>query len=299
MKSIDLFTNPRVMALGMFWSRHIPENPTYRLAWWVAGALCRIKPAAYNTVRDNLKQVLGPGAAEATLVRAVRGVFYTLMRTTYELYRAVQRPHEELLRSVEFPPAAQAIVQDVLNSGRGTVLVSLHLSNFDLGAQVFAAHFPGIQLLSLPDPGPGFRVANELRREGGIEVTPLSLAALRQALRRLRAGGGVALMADRPISELDPPVTFFGRPAHMPSGHVRLALQSGAQILIVYCVSAPSGRGYVLHVEPPLEPIRASDEENAVRINVRRVLEILETLIRRWPEQWQMFVPVWPEPAEA
>lgn len=298
MKSIDLFANPRIMALGMFWSRHVPEKLTYRLARWVAGALCRAKPPVYNTVRNNLEQVLGPGTSAATLIQAVRGVFYTLMRSTYDLYRLTQRVHEELIRSVEFPASDQAIVQDVLNSGRGTVLVSLHLGNFDLGAQVFAAHFPGIQLLSLPNPRPGFQFANELRRRSGIEVTPLSLAALREARQRLRAGGTVALLADRPVSELDPPVTFFGRPAHMPSGHVRLALRSGAQVLIVYCVLASEAHGYALHVEPPVELVHASDPEDAVRINVRRVLDILETLIRRWPEQWQMFVPVWPELSE-
>jgi len=32
-----------------------------------------------------------------------------------------------------------------------------------------------------------------------------------------------------------------------------------------------------------------------VRINQRRVLDRLEAAIRQWPEQWQVFVPVWPE----
>jgi hypothetical protein len=31
---------------------------------------------------------------------------------------------------------------------------------------------------------------------------------------------------------------------------------------------------------------------------MRRVLDLMEAVIRRWVWQWQMFVPVWPEPQE-
>jgi hypothetical protein len=32
---------------------------------------------------------------------------------------------------------------------------------------------------------------------------------------------------------------------------------------------------------------------------MRQVLDGLESIIRRWVGQWQMYVPVWPEPLEA
>jgi lauroyl/myristoyl acyltransferase len=44
-----------------------------------------------------------------------------------------------------------------------------------------------------------------------------------------------------------------------------------------------------------MEMIRTGNREEEVRLNMRRVLDTLEQLIRRWPEQWQMFVPVWPD----
>jgi len=37
------------------------------------------------------------------------------------------------------------------------------------------------------------------------------------------------------------------------------------------------------------------DRAQDVRHNVRRVLAIIEEMIRQAPDQWLMFVPVWPE----
>jgi lauroyl/myristoyl acyltransferase len=47
-------------------------------------------------------------------------------------------------------------------------------------------------------------------------------------------------------------------------------------------------------MEPPLEMLRTGERAEDIRLNMRRVLDALEAIIRRWPEQWQMFVPVWP-----
>ena len=105
----------------------------------------------------------------------------------------------------------------------------------------------------------------------------------------------VAIAGDRPVSDLDDAIPFFGRPARVPSGHVRLALQAGAPVIVGYSPRlAETGRP-TLHLDPPLEMIRTGNREEEVRINMQRVLQALEAPIRRWPDQWQMFVPVWPE----
>ena len=99
------------------------------------------------------------------------------------------------------------------------------------------------------------------------------------------------------MSDLDYPIPFFGRPARVPSGHVRLALRTGAVVSIAYCVLSPETQRYTAHLEPPMEMIRTGNREEEVRLNMRRILEVLERLIYHQAEQWQMFVPVWPEPA--
>jgi len=317
----EVVSSPRAMRLGMFVSRYAPEGVIERLALLVAWVVCQAKPAAYRIVQANLSQVLGPAIDRQTLEHTTRHVFYMLVRSHYDLYRAIQLPRQELIASIDFPETAQSIVRNLHSTGKGTLLVFPHLSSFDLGGQVLAAHVAGIQLISLPNPPPGFQLANELRRLSGIEVTPLSPAALRQAILRLRAGGVVATAIDRPVSALpalpacpacgqaragsppprerysagDDPFLFFSRPARVPSGHVRLAMKTDAQIVVACCVRSPQTQRYSLWVESPLDLIQTGDRDEELQINMRRVLDRLEAMIRRWPEQWLMFVPVWPE----
>jgi KDO2-lipid IV(A) lauroyltransferase len=292
-------STPLVLRAGMALSRYTPEKIAHHAFWWVSGLLCLVKPTVYSILRANLGQVLGPGTGPAILDQTIRQVFNSTLRSHYDLYRALHWPRERLASLVDVPKATQAVARSLWNREGGTVLVFPHMGAFDLGGQVLASYLPKIQLLTLPDPPPGFQLANELRRRGGVKVTPLSSSALRQAIRHLRQGGIVALTGDRPVSDLDDLVPFFDRPARVPSAHVRLALRSGAVVAMTSCVLDPVTRRWFVHMEPPLEMVRTGERAEELRLNMRRVLDALEAIIRRWPEQWQMFVPVWPELSQA
>lgn len=292
---LNIVSGPPFVRLGMFLSRHTPEGIGHRLAWWAAGAVVRLRPAMYRIVQSNLRQVLGLEAGPLALESSARQVFYSAIRSYYELFRALRLPAEEMSALVEVPPATKAIAHSLFGRQAGTVLVVPHLSNFDLGGHAMAPYMPEAQLLTLPDPPAGFQVINQSRRRSGVEITPLNSAALRQAIRLLKRGGVVSLAGDRPVSDLDAPVRFFGRPARVPSGHVRLALQTGAAVAVGYCVLAPETQRYTVHLEPPVEMIRTGNRDEEVQLNMRPILDALERIIRRWPEQWLMFVPVWPE----
>jgi KDO2-lipid IV(A) lauroyltransferase len=295
----ELAIHPRAMRTAMYFSRHMPESLGHTLSWWGSGLVSRSKTATYRIVRANLGQVLGPDTTAPTLDSAARHAFYTLFRSSFDLFRTVQQPLEELEAAVEFPEEAKALARAQLESDQGTMVVFPHLGSFDLAGLALASLVPGIQLISLPDPPPGFQMTNELRALTGTKVTPLSSNALRQAIKTLRAGGMVATAGDRPVSEMDEPVPFFGRPARVPSGHVRLALKTGATLIVCYCILSPETNRYTVHAEPPMEMVYTGNREEEVAINMRRVLDVLETAIHRWSDQWQMFVPVWPELMEA
>lgn len=291
----QVLINARLMQLSMFFSRHTPERIGHRLAWWAAGIACQLKPAIYRIVQANLRQVLGNDVREAALGQMTRQVFYTAVRGYFDLFRALRLPLEELSATVDVPEATKAIARSLWDREHGTVLVFPHLSSFDLGGLATAHLLPEIQLLTLPDPPPGFQLINDLRRRTGTKVTPLSSSALRQALRLLQRGGIVTMGGDRPVSELDKPVPFLGRPARVPSGHIRLALKTNADMAVGHCVLSPQTQKYTMHISPPMKLLRTGNREEEVQLNLRQVLDVLEDIIRRWPEQWLMFVPVWPE----
>jgi KDO2-lipid IV(A) lauroyltransferase len=295
----DLAAKPQTMRMFMNASRIVPVGLGNRLAWIAARIVCQLKPQVYQVARSNLSAVLGPGVDPRTLDRAVHRVFYTTIKGHIELYRALQLPHDELAALVDVPEVTQQAIDSMWKREDGTVLVMPHLGNFDLGGQVLAGLLPEMQVLSLPNPPAGFQLANEIRSRTGVNVTPLTPAALREAIKLLRRGGVVSVAGDRPVSELDEPVSFFGRPARVPSGHVRLALKTGASIVMGYFAYLPETKRYIAHFDSPLEMIRTGNRHQDVELNMRRVLDALEGFIRNWPDQWQMYVPVWPELLEA
>ncbi len=296
MKFIDVASSPQALRLGLFLGRHAPPNVVHRLAWVTSGIVARLKPATYHNVRSNLRQVLGPEVDGQVLEDKTRRVFFTALCGYFDLFRALQLSPEELASMVHVTEEAKEVLRDLKDRSSGSILVFPHLSAFDLGGLAISPYAPETQVLTLPDPPPGFQILNDLRRSvDGAIITPLSSAALRQALKMLRRGGTVSFAVDRPVSEQDEPVPFFGRPARVPSGHIRLALKTGAVVALCYCVFSPEREMYVMHVEPPVEMIRTEDLDREIRLNMEQVLSAMETIIRRWPEQWQMFVPVWPE----
>jgi lauroyl/myristoyl acyltransferase len=287
--------SPAVMRLGMLFSRYSPESLGHRLAWWAAGAICRLRPAVHGIVQANLSQVLGAGGDRQVLDQATRKVFSLAIRSYYDLFRGLQLAPEKMTAMVDIPEATRAVAHSLWNREGGTVVVLPHLSAFDLGGHAMVPYMPESQLLTLPDPPPGFQMLNESRSRSGVRITPLSSAALRDGLKLLRRGGVLTVGGDRPVSELDEPVPFFGRPARVPSGHVRLALQTGAVVALGYCILSPETQRYTMYLEQPIEMIRTGNRVEEIQINLRRILDALERIIGRWPEQWLMFVPVWPQ----
>jgi KDO2-lipid IV(A) lauroyltransferase len=299
MRLFDFATSPRTIRFGVFASRFVPRSIGYRLSRWVSGLISRLKPEVFRILCTNVAQVLGPGVEPETVQAAARRVIFHFLHGYYDLFRSLRQPYDEVLSRVSVSDRLLSTIASCAEQGRGLILVLAHVGNFDLAGQVVSHYVPQLQVITLANPPAGFVSLNELRTRGGSEVTPLSAAALRRAIRVLREGGTVVVAGDRPVSDLDEPVPFFGRPARVPSGHVRLALRTGAALAVTYCAASPETGGYVVDGEPILELVRTGDRRQDLELNMERVLESLEDVVRCWVDQWMMFVPVWPDLFEA
>lgn len=284
-----------VTGLGMFLSRNIPPFIGYAIAGLIAGLINWLKPQVYWIAHANLRQVVGAEVGEKELHRLTRQVFRNNARNNYDLWHLVGRGPEAIRAAVHIPPEAWESIGQILQRGQGVIIVGTHTGNFDLGILALAAHGHEVQILGLAvPPGGGFNLMDELRERTGARLTSIGVQGLREALKRLRAGGLVLTGVDRPVGDEEPTVEFFGRPAPLPTGHVRLALKADAAILVAGPYRDPR-RDNVIRLSPPLEMRRTGDPEEDVRVNLRRVTAWLEKFIRDKPEQWAMFLPVWPE----
>src|SRR5213082_1466323 len=87
-------------------------------------------------------------------------------------------------------------------------------------------------------------------------------------------------------------VPFFNRPAMFPSGPSALALKTGAPILPVWC-RRQTDNLYIAEVEAPIEVSRTGDTQRDIQVTTERIVQFFERIIRREPDQWLVFLPVW------
>ena len=292
MKLRDILGSAPFIMFGIAVARLVPARLIYWLAWQGARFAARHRTSMFSTVRANLVHVVPAKTSDAELDAMAERAIYHAGCTYYDGFSRTMEDYEEGKVGLRISPEVWARTRSVLGGERPTMLVGAHMSNFDLAAQWFASQGYEIQALSLSVPDSGTQVVNMLRERRGLIMTPIDASALRVALTRLKAGGIVLTGIDRSVSENDEPLPFFGAPARLPTGHIRLALQTNARVLVACCVQDPDGT-YVIHVAPPLEMERIGDRRQNVRHNALRAIAVIEDMIRMAPDQWMMFVPVW------
>lgn len=280
------------MALG----RWLPTSAGHALARTVTGVLAQRRNASiYRIMRANQAGVLGPDATPEQLDTATRAVLGHAGMTAFDLMHVMAQGEEAILRAVDFGADFWANAEQIKTSGRGVLVCGCHLSNFNLAFLGFALKGFPTQVLSAPMAAAGFGIMTELRNHGVLEETPISAAALRQAIARLRAGGAAAIGVDWPVgAEGGQPPLFFGRPAHLATGYVRLAMSANALIMPLACRWSRE-RGYYAITRPLLTLEATGDREADVQHNARRILAIMEQWIAETPDQWLMYHRVWPD----
>ena len=280
------------MALG----RWLPSSAGHALARTVTGVLSHRRDASiYRIMRANQAGVLGPVTSPEQLDAATRAVLGHAGMTAFDLMHIMAQGEDAVLRAVDFGSDFWEHAATIKASGHGVLVCGCHLSNFNLAFLGFALKGFPVQVLSAAMPAAGFGLIAELRNRGVLEETPISATALRKAIARMRAGGAAAIGVDWPVGvDGGQPVPFFGRPAHLATGYVRMALSADAMILPLACRWSPQ-RGYYTITQPPLKLEVSGDREADVLHNARRILAVMENWIAETPDQWLMYHPVWPE----
>jgi lauroyl/myristoyl acyltransferase len=99
-------------------------------------------------------------------------------------------------------------------------------------------------------------------------------------------------LSDRDLAGNGIEVEFFGEATTMPAGPATLALRTGAQLVTGAVYSGP-GPDHRAIVEPPLDTTRQGPLRKDVARLTQAIATRFEGLIRRAPEQWHLFQPLW------
>ena len=185
--------------------------------------------------------------------------------------------------------------------GRGVLVVTPHLGNWELGAAYFIKHNIPLLVLTQPEPEAALtQIRQDARAKRGIEtlVVGENPFAFVEIIKRLQSGTTVALLVDRPPAATAVPVELFGQPFSASIAAAELARASGCAI--VPCLIVREGAEYRSTILPEVAYDRAAIGDRAARIRLtREIMRTFEPAIREHPEQWYHFVPVWTEKHQA
>jgi predicted exporter/lauroyl/myristoyl acyltransferase len=261
-------------------SRTLPE-----LYWYLNPRRCR-------TVIRNLLPALDNDEAKAAV--AARELFHQFALKVADLWRyesgvSIENLVSEVKGWEHFIAARKP--------GRGILLLTPHLGNWELGAPLLTARGVHVSVVTLHEPDPRLtELRQAARSRWGIETIVIGQNpfVFVEVIQRLNAGGTVALLIDRPPATSATEVQLFGQPFAASIAAAELARASGCVLLPV--LMPRMSKGYSAEVLPEIAYDRAALGSRRARAELtQQIIRLFEPAIRRYLSQWYHFVPIWPE----
>jgi KDO2-lipid IV(A) lauroyltransferase len=263
------------------------------LAWIFLVLLSRQRRA----VARNLAVVLGKTHILGDWLR-VRRVFFEFGLTLIECFRI----HVGLPLSIGMKAGVRQPIEKALAGGKGAILVTCHLGSWHVAAKALEDADYVLNVIMRAEANPKTRAYLDevaARRKVRFLYVGEDFTLPILVLQALRRNELVALQADRMFGPKGLTLPFFGKPALFPLGPAILSYLSGAPIIPAIAVRTTTG-------EPPEEnysvgclgtilPDRKKNRDAELARLTSAVVQHLEELVRKYPEQWFNFYEVWPQ----
>ena len=249
-----------------------------------------------STVRGvaaNLETALGLSRPAAT--RLAREVFRQYGLTTVDLWR-LRSGAPELAPKMTTLAHDAAVLRALARGGRGFLLASAHVGNWEMGAAAIRAVGLPAAVVGQPELDPAVH-AMRLRIRARLGVESIDIGSTIGTALRVRAAveGGrvVALAVDRAYAEDAVVVPFFGRPTPFLRSPALLARFCACPLLPCFFLRNADGTyrgvlGTPLEADPRLPP-----DDDAARL-MTEVARSVEAVVREEPAQWFNFYRFWP-----
>jgi len=271
-----------------------------RVALWVCGRLSleralwvgdrlgqllyRLLPTARRLALEHLTLAFGDDLSPAAREHLARASFANIARCFCELAKIDEI---RARRDTYFEVEGWEHAASVLSAGKGGVVITGHIGNWELLAAYFA--WQGLPIAAIARRIYAERVNQiivDFRTRQGIEtILRESPQAARQILAAIKRNSLLAMVIDQDTHTPSISVPFFGRLARTPAAAASLATRRQLPVLAVFIQRRPEG-GQRITIRPPLRPPRTGDRAADIRTLTRQFSEVLEAQIRKNPAEW-------------
>ncbi len=244
-----------------------------------------------------------------TLITNLSHTLHAQNPTPTELNRAVRRTFENLALSIigflQIPRFTRSgisqltirhgleYIDQALKRGRGAILVSAHLGDWELACASFARLGYSIVLVSEQVRGGLTKTLGFYRRWAGVEVVLMNEPI--KMVRALKNNKILLLAGDRDLTGTGIELPFFNGLRKIPRGPAAFTLKTRATLLTGLFVlnPVPGKPPYFGRIEPPIEYTPTGTVNDDTNKLTRILSERIQAYIREYPEQWFVFQPDW------
>jgi lauroyl/myristoyl acyltransferase len=282
--------------LGKDISIALPRRFVYKIASVVSDLHYYISYRQHKSVLSNLR-LIRYAADEKCLRNLHKQIFRNFAKNLVDFFRFGCIDSRFIRKDTNIKGLEH--VDSALRKGKGVLVVTAHLGNWELGGVLMAQK--GYSMNAVAWEHKDRRIKDMFiyqRVRKGIKVISLGVA-LRKCYRALENNEIVAMVGDRDFSEqgMKVKVRFFGKNAWVPRGPAVLSLRTGATIVMGFTIREKRD-SFSLIFEKPIEYIPEGNAERDIQILTQKILENIERFVRNYPEQWFAFSDFWANTSE-
>ncbi len=266
----------------------LPRRAAVAVATSIASAGYHLLGGLRRVAMTNL-QIAFPEKSESEHRRLAKGAFRNLGRILGEFSQFPKATPESLAKLIEFQidPQVYDEYQQLKKDGRGVIIVSPHLGNWEMLVFGWATFDSPMSYLARPLDNPLLEeLTVGLRTKFGnrpINKTNSVMAAA----RALREEGLLGILADVNAHPREGVfVPFFGVPACTSSGVALLAMRTNSAI-VPMCGAWDAEKQHYIGVHGrPIYAANTGDRQRDVVETTAAFTAEVEKLVRRFPDQW-------------
>lgn len=268
----------------------------YRLLLKLGSFLGRIYYIAARPQRERaltqIQERLNQSPAEATMT--IRRLFSNLAQTFLEVLYMPRLNKNNISDYVTIEN--RHYLDAAVAEGKGVAILAAHLGNWEwLGAALALNGYPVASIIKMQRNDQHSQLINEYRRQAGIELFAKGSSDVISAVKALKRGCVLGFFSDQNAGKTGITLDFFGKPSSTHSGISVFAAKLGCPVVPVFIVRTPEG-GHRILVQPPHYFEHSGQPAEDITAFTAQMSQIIENVIRQYPEQWLWFHRRWRNP---
>ncbi len=275
--------------IGEALSLSLPLKAAYSLAVFLSNLRYFFAAKDRKIVTENLKAIF-PEKDEREIAGIRLRLFHNFAKYLVDFLRFKNLDMEYIRNKVKIVNLDG--LDGEIKKGKGVILVTAHLGNWELGGVVLSMVGYPISTVALSHKSKVVTdFFNAQRENKGLKVFILGDAA-KGCIRSLKGGQLLALVGDRDFTDGGRVTPFFGRPSLLPEGPAVLSLHTSSPIIPGFMLRKEDD-SFELILEKPLNYAPTGDKSKDLDNLISEYKSIFEKYIRSYPDQWYMFRRFW------